>query len=278
MRTVYDLHSHTMKSDGTLTPTELVERAASQGVHVLALTDHDVTDGIPEAQTAADQCGVRLVPGVEVSVNWQGRTIHVVGLGIRHDDAILTQGLAGLRAMRNERGREIGKHLERAGVEGAYEGARRYSHGKILSRTHFARYLVEVGYARDIGKAFRHYLLRGKSGYVHCEWTDLENCIEWIHGAGGQAVIAHPGRYPMGSGAMRRLLGEFRDLGGDGVEIVCGNNNRDESERFARLASDFGLLASCGSDFHGPDQHWRELGRLAMFPEGCTPVWEAWQA
>ncbi len=277
MRTIYDLHTHTLESDGTLTPTELVKRAAGMGVQVLALTDHDVTNGITEAQVAADYSGLQLVPGVEVSVTWQGRTLHVIGLGIRHDDDVLKSGLAGLRKRRNARGREIGDRLERAGVEDAWSGAGRYSHGKILSRTHFARYLVETGYARDIGKAFKKYLLRGKAGYVSCEWVGLEECVGWIQGAGGQAVIAHPGRYPMGSGTMRRLLGEFRDAGGAAIEVVCGNNNRDEIERYARLASDFGLLSSCGSDFHGPEQHWRELGRLARFPEGCTPVWQDWK-
>jgi len=276
MRTVYDLHSHTLKSDGTLAPAELVNRAAGVGVHVLALTDHDVTDGIPEALAAAEQTDLRLVPGVEVSVTWQGRTIHIIGLGIRHDDDVLADGLASLREMRNQRGREIGERLERAGVENAYTGASAYSHGKILSRTHFARHLVAAGYAADIGKAFKKYLSHGKAGYVRCDWVGLEDCVGWIHGAGGQAVIAHPGRYPMGSGIMRRLLGDFRDSGGDGIEVVCGNHNQNEAERFTRLAGDFGLLASCGSDFHGPEQHWRELGRLSIFPEGCTPIWQDW--
>jgi predicted metal-dependent phosphoesterase TrpH len=276
MHTVYDLHSHSLESDGTLTPTELVNRAASLGVEVLALTDHDVTNGIAEAQNTAAEAGLKLVPGVEVSVTWQGRTIHIIGLGIDHENEDLARGLAGLRELRNERGREIGARLESAGVENAYAGASAYSHGAILSRTHFARYLVEAGYAKDVGKAFKKYLLRGKAGYTRCEWVGLEQCLGWIHGAGGQAVIAHPGRYPMGSGTVRRLLGEFRDSGGTGIEVVCGNNNQDEIERFARLANDFGLLASCGSDFHGPEQRWRELGRLTRFPEGCSPVWQDW--
>jgi len=276
MHTVYDLHSHSLESDGTLTPTELVKRAAAMGVKVLALTDHDVTSGIPEAQNTAVEAGLKLVPGVEVSVTWQGRTIHIIGLGIRYDDDVLAKGLAGLRELRNERGREIGERLGSAGVENACAGAKAYSHGAILSRTHFARFLVEAGYAKDIGKAFKKYLLRGKAGYVRCEWVGLEDCLGWIHGAGGQAVIAHPGRYPMGSGTVRRLLGEFRDGGGGAIEVVCGNNSENEIERFARLAGDFGLLASCGSDFHGPEQHWRELGRLSRIPEGCQPVWQDW--
>ncbi|MEE8482915.1 MAG: PHP domain-containing protein [Acidiferrobacterales bacterium] len=277
MRTIYDLHSHTLESDGTLTPTELVERAARMGVQVLALTDHDVTHGIAEAQTAAEESGLQLVPGVEISVTWQGRTLHIIGLGVDVENTELATGLANLRQRRNERGREIGQRLESAGVENAYAGARSYSHGDILSRTHFARFLVDNNYAKDVGRAFKKYLSNGKAGYVRCEWVGLEECIGWINGAGGQAVIAHPGRYAIGSGTMRRLLGEFRDAGGAGIEVVCGNNNSGEIDRFARLANDFGLLASCGSDFHGPEQHWRELGRLTRFPEGCRPVWQDWR-
>lgn len=277
MHTIYDLHSHTLESDGTLTPTALVERAAEKGVQVLALTDHDVTAGIAEAQIAADAVGLQLVAGVEISVTWQGRTLHVIGLGVDGDNAELATGLAELRKVRNERGREIGERLERAGVADAYAGASQYAHGEILSRTHFARFLVDGGYAKDIGKAFKKYLQRGKSGFVRGEWVSLEDSIGWIHGAGGQAVIAHPARYDMGSGTMRRLLSDFRDAGGDAIEVVCGNNNSNEIERFGRLANDFELLSSCGSDFHGPEQHWRELGRLSRFPDGCTPVWQNWQ-
>lgn len=278
MRKTYDLHSHTLRSDGVLTPAELVQRAADKGVDVLALTDHDVTDGLAEAMVAADEAGIELIPGVEISVTWRGRTIHVVGLAIDPEDETLAHGLAGLRAIRAERGREIGERLQKAGVDQAYIGARGYAHGEILSRTHFARFLVEAGYAPDINKAFKKYLLKGKRGHVRSEWTSLEDCLDWIRGAGGSAVIAHPARYKMGAGTMRQLLGEFREAGGEGIEVVTGNYNADEVERFARLAQKFDLLSSCGSDFHGPDQHWLELGKLAQFPEGCTPVWEAWES
>ncbi|MCG6975279.1 MAG: PHP domain-containing protein [Acidiferrobacterales bacterium] len=278
MSKTFDLHSHTLRSDGVLTPTELVQRAADKGVDVLALTDHDVTDGIAEATAAAGQAGIELIPGVEVSVSWEGRTIHVVGLAIDPANPELDRGLAQLRAMRNERGREIGKRLERAGVENAHAGASEYAHGEILSRTHFARFLVDRGYAADVGKAFRDYLRKGKAGYVRNDWVSLETGVRWIRAAGGTAVIAHPGRYKMSAGAMRRMLGEFRESGGHGVEVVCGNYNAAEAERFARLAREFDLLSSCGSDFHGPEQHWLELGKLAPFPAGCIPVWERWAA
>ena len=274
----FDLHSHTLRSDGVLTPTQLVQRAADKGVDVLALTDHDVTDGIAEASAAADQVGIELIPGVEVSVSWEGRTIHVVGLAIDTANPELDRGLAELRAMRNERGRDIGERLERAGVDNAHAGASEYAHGEILSRTHFARFLVDRGYAADVGKAFRDYLRKGKPGHVRNDWVSLEQGVSWIRAAGGAAVIAHPARYKMSAGAMRRMLGEFRECGGHGVEVVCGNYNASEAERFARLARDFDLLSSCGSDFHGPEQHWLELGKLPPFPSGCTPVWEHWSA
>jgi predicted metal-dependent phosphoesterase TrpH len=278
MSKTYDLHSHTLRSDGVLTPDALVRRAADKGVDVLALTDHDVTDGLDEAVATARQVGIELVPGVEVSVSWSGRTVHVVGLGIDAANTELSTGLARLREMRNSRGREIGERLERAGVTGAYSGASSYAQGEILSRTHFARFLVDAGYAPDVGKAFRNYLQKGRPGHIRNEWVSLEQGVNWIRAAGGAAVIAHPGRYKMSAGAMRRMLGEFSECGGRGIEVVCGNYNADEAERFARLARDYGLLSSCGSDFHGPDQHWLELGKLAPFPQGCTPVWEHWAA
>ena len=278
MSKTYDLHSHTLHSDGVLTPEELVRRAVDKGVDVLALTDHDVTDGLEEAAAVAKEVGIELVPGVEVSVSWEGRTVHVVGLGIDAGNFELDAGLAQLRAMRNSRGREIGERLERAGVAGAYAGARDYAHGQILSRTHFARFLVDAGYAPNVGRAFRNWLHKGKPGHVRNDWVSLQQGVGWIRAAGGVAVIAHPGRYRMSAGAMRRMLGEFRECGGQGIEVVCGNYNVDEAERFARLAGEFDLLSSRGSDFHGPEQHWLELGRLAPFPRGCTPIWENWAA
>jgi predicted metal-dependent phosphoesterase TrpH len=278
MDKTYDLHSHTLRSDGVLTPAELVRRAADKGVDVLALTDHDVTDGLAEAQVAAGQAGIELVPGVEISVTWQGRTIHVVGLGIDPENEPLASGLAELRSVRDVRGRDIGERLQKAGVDRAYERARAYAHGKILSRTHFARFLVDAGYAPNLNKAFKNYLHKGKPGHVRSEWATLEQCLDWIRAAGGVAVIAHPARYPFGTGVMRRLLGEFSEAGGRAIEVVTGNYSADETQRFARLAQEFDLLSSCGSDFHGPEQHWLELGKLAPLPDGCTPVWQAWES
>lgn len=273
MNRSYDLHSHTLQSDGTLTPTELVQRAVDKGVDVLALTDHDVTDGISEAQSVAQQLGIRLIPGVEISTSWDGATIHVVGLDIDIENESLQQGLADLRRQRDERALEIAAGLEKAGIAGAHEGASRLAKGKILSRTHFARYLVEAGYAGNMGKAFRNFLRKGKAGFVRSEWCTLEQSIEWIRAAGGRAVIAHPERYTMGRARMERLLSAFRESGGAGIEVVSGSHTPGGVEKFARLACDFELLASRGSDFHGPEAHWIELGRLPPLPEYCVPVW-----
>lgn len=273
MEKSYDLHSHTLHSDGTLTPVELVQRAVEKGVNVLALTDHDVTDGLAEAQLAAEAAGLRLIPGVEISASWDGLTIHVVGLDIDAQNTVLAQGLAGLRQQRDTRALEIAAGLEKAGIPGIYDGARALAKGKILSRTHFARHLVTAGHAADVGKAFRKYLRKGKPGHVSSEWRPLSEAVQWIRAAGGLAVIAHPERYPLGQGKMRRLLTEFKEYGGAGVEVVSSSHTPAGIDRFARYACEFELLASRGSDFHGPEYTWVELGRLPQLPSHCVPVW-----
>ncbi len=286
----YDLHSHSLRSDGTLTPAELVTRAHAQGVGVLALTDHDVTDGIVEAAAAASSLGLELIPGVEISVTWQQQTIHIVGLGIDPADQTLQAGLAGLREFRNKRAREIDRRLQRKRITGAYAGAAGLAQGAILSRTHFARFLVSQGYAGNMQQAFKRFLTRGKPGYVPGCWATLEQAVGWIHGAGGLAVIAHPARYRLSAGKLRKLLGAFKDCGGAAIEVISGSQRTEENNHLARLASEFGLLASVGSDFHGPDGYdaagtspmrqkgkpWAELGRLPPLPAVCTPVWQAW--
>ncbi|GMR03557.1 MAG: RNase AM [Gammaproteobacteria bacterium] len=286
----YDLHSHSLRSDGTLTPAELVTRAHAQGVGVLALTDHDVTDGIAEAAAAASSLGLELIPGVEISVTWQQQTIHIVGLGIDPADQTLQAGLSGLREFRNKRAREIDRRLQRKRITGAYAGAAGLAQGAILSRTHFARFLVSQGYAGNMRQAFKRFLTRGKPGYVPGCWATLEQAVGWIHGAGGLAVIAHPARYRLSAGKLRKLLGAFKDCGGAAIEVISGSQRTEENNHLARLASEFGLLASVGSDFHGPDGYdaagtspmrqkgkpWTELGRLPPLPAVCTPVWQAW--
>jgi predicted metal-dependent phosphoesterase TrpH len=273
---LHDLHSHSFRSDGTLAPAEVVARAHAAGVAVLALTDHDVTDGLPEAGEAAQRLGMRLVPGVEISATWDGLTVHVVGLNIDPENAELQVGLARLRAERNERAVEIGRRLAKHRLPGIYEGAARLARGSIVSRTHFARYLVSQGYCPTVAQAFKQLLSRGKPGHVPSRWASLTEAVSWINTAGGQAAIAHPARYKLSSGKLRTLLGEFRECGGAAIEVVCGSHTPDNVRHFAALAREFGFLASCGSDYHGPEAagSWGGLGRLAPLPAGLTPVWE----
>jgi len=280
----YDLHSHSLCSDGTLTPTELVERAAAAGINVLALTDHDATDGLAEARIAASRVGVHLVGGVEISVTWGGPTVHVVGLNIDPDHHEFAAGLARLREFRNWRAEEIDRRLAKHRVVGALAGARRHARGAIVSRTHFARFLVEEGYARGMSQAFRQFLSRGQPGYVPGRWATLEEAVNWIRCAGGQAVIAHPGRYQLSAGKLRRLFEEFRAVGGEAIEVISGSHDPQASAHLASLARDLELLGSLGSDYHGPestsgkDKPWAELGRLPALPSDCIPVWRAWPA
>ena len=272
----YDLHTHSLRSDGTLTPAELVMRAHRHGVAVLALTDHDVTDGIAEARAEASNCGLTVVSGVEISVTRQGQTLHIVGLGIDPENVSLQAGLVRLREFRNWRAREIGRRLTKKNIFGAYEGAARFAKGSVLSRTHFAQFLLEQGQVRDMGQAFKWYLGKDKAGYVPGRWAALSDAVGWIRGAGGQAVIAHPARYKLNKRRLCQLLGEFKECGGVGIEVVSGSHSAEENRRFGAIARDLDLLASVGSDYHGPEKPWVELGKGPALPPGCTPVWQAW--
>jgi predicted metal-dependent phosphoesterase TrpH len=273
----YDLHSHSTASDGIVSPTELVRHAAAQGVDVLALTDHDVTTGLAEAELAAGAAGVSLVPGVEISVTWGHQLLHIIGLGIDPGNDELQRGLAGLRDFRVWRAEEIGLRLEKRGIEGAYAGARELSKGASIGRTHFARFLVAQGKARDLQDAFDRYLKRGKPGYVPGQWAALHEAVGWIRAAGGQAVIAHPARYTLSAGRFRDLLVEFQEAGGAALEVISGSHPHGATPALANYAQRFGLLASVGSDYHGPGQSYNELGRLPALPAGCVPVWEGWE-
>lgn len=273
----FDLHAHSTASDGLLAPAALVVRAAARGVTTLALTDHDDTAGLADAHEAAATAGIRLVPGVEISTTWERHAVHVVGLGIDPAEPTLAAGLAALRAGRDDRARRIGDALAKAGIPGAYEGARRHAASeRLVSRAHFARYLVEIGKARSTREVFKRFLVAGKPGYVPHAWADLAAAVGWIHAAGGQAVLAHPGRYDLTATGMRRLLGTFRDAGGDAIEVVSAAHTREEYATFAAHARTFGFLASAGSDFHGPDESPLDLGTLPALPVGLRPVWSSW--
>lgn len=269
-----DLHCHSTVSDGLLAPAEVVRRAHANGVELLALTDHDELGGLKEAAAEAAQLGLRFVPGVEISVSWEDTTLHVVGLGVDADNAPLREGLAQVRAGRDGRALRMATALAAIGIRGAYEGALRYvDNPALVSRSHFARFLVEQRICRDVQDVFRNYLVRGKPGFVDHTWCTLAEAVEWIHGAGGVAVIAHPGRYRVSRAQMDALLARFVELGGDAVEVVAGSHTPDHEREFARLARRFGLLASRASDFHGPGESATDLGRANRLPEDLTPVW-----
>ncbi len=273
----YDLHCHSTRSDGLLEPGQVVRRAAQRGVDVLALTDHDDTAGLAEAAEAARSAGIAFVPGAELSVSWEEHTIHIVALGIDPQHPALSAGLAAIRAGRDARARRIAESLERAGIGGAWDGARKYvTSERLMSRTHFARFLVEAGHVRDMKDVFSRYLARGLPGYVEHAWATLGDAVGWIKAAGGHAVLAHPGRYKVGSDGLRRLLGEFRDLGGEAVEVLSASHTSAQVAQFAALARLHGLAASTGSDYHGPGESWLDLGDLPPLPAGTTPVWSLW--
>ncbi len=273
----YDLHSHSTVSDGTLSPAELVLRAKQKGVDVLALTDHDEVGGVNEATVTASKAGITLLAGVEISVSWGRQTVHIVGLNIDPRDEALDTGLERLRDYRVWRGEEIGRRLERAGVENAYAAALQHRKGELLTRTHFARMLLERGVVTEMQQAFKRYLLTGKPGHVPGKWATLEEALGWIHAAGGVAVVAHPARYNMTRTKLRRLLHEFIELGGEGLEVVSSSHNVNEIHTMAQHALDLGLAASRGSDFHDPEFRWIELGRLPPLPKKCEPIWNRFE-
>ena len=273
----YDLHSHSTYSDGLLTPDAVVRRAALRGVDVLALTDHDDTAGLAEASATAQDVGITFIPGAELSVSWESHTLHILALRIDAANPTLDAGLASIRSGRDARARRMAASLAEAGIPGAYEGARSYvTSDRLISRTHFARFLVETGYARETKDVFRRFLTPGKPGYVKHEWATLSEAVDWIHAAGGVAVVAHPGRYRISPTGMRRLLGEFRDAGGDGIEVLSPSHTPAQFVEYSTYARLFGLAASCGSDYHGPGESWLDLGDLPDLPAGVTPIWSRW--
>jgi len=280
----YDLHCHSNVSDGLLPPVELMARAAERGVKFIALTDHDDTDGLTEAAQAAAKHQMKFINGVEISVTWRSHTLHIVGLNIDPANKDLQAGLHTVREGRGARAILMAESLARAGIGGALEGAYQYaSNREIIGRTHFARYLVETGHAKDVRSVFKNFLVKGKPGFVPHQWAALSDAINWITVSGGVAVLAHPGRYtsgrkPMGRKTLRELLAEFVALGGRGIEVVTGSHTPEQYAEFAKYATEFNLLSSCGSDFHGPGESYRDLGRLPDLPLECRPVWQAWES
>lgn len=269
-----DLHCHSLASDGALTPTQLIERAADQQVTDIALTDHDTTAGLKEAQIAANQHGINLISGIELSTTWENKCFHIVGADIDPDYSPLQHGIKRLREIRTTRAEKIADKLAKKGIEGALDAVRKNAGQGMITRTHFAEFLLEGQYVNTLQDAFDRYLSKGKPGFVSTQWTELEQAIEWIKGAGGIAILAHPLRYKLTASWLRRLLSSFKETGGAGIEVVTGRNNPDEIKKAAYYAEKFELYGSIGSDFHNPNNPWVELGRLTPLPSSIKPVWE----
>ena len=271
-----DLHCHSIVSDGTLTPEEVAARAHRNGVELWSLTDHDEIGGQERARDAAHRLGMSYLSGSEISVTFAGRTVHIVGLGFDANDTDLAHGLAATRGGREQRARNMAADLERVGVYGAFEGALKYvGNPDLISRTHFARYMVEIGVCKELSDVFKRYLTEGKPGYVEHRWAKLSDAVRWITEAGGVAVIAHPGRYDLTPNEEFALFAEFKALGGLGVEVVTGSHTVPEYQKYADLACELDLLASRGSDFHDPKESHTDLGTLPALPKRVRPVWEA---
>ena len=271
-----DLHCHSVVSDGTLEPEALAQRARANGVHLWSLTDHDEVGGQQRAAAAALAQGMAYLTGVEISVTFAGTTVHVVGLGFDAQDERLVAGLRSTRGGRGERAQEMAGQLAQAGIPGAYEGALRYvGNPELISRTHFARFLVEAGVCRDTAEVFRKYLVEGKPGFVPHRWATLGDAVRWIREAGGLAVIAHPARYGFSANEEYALFSEFQQHGGQGVEVVTGSHTTAECAVYAGMAREFGLAASRGSDFHSPNESHTDLGKLPPLPGDLQTVWDA---
>jgi predicted metal-dependent phosphoesterase TrpH len=269
-----DLHCHSVVSDGTLTPESLAERAKANGVHLWALTDHDELGGQARARDAAKALNIDYVSGVEISVTWAGQTIHIVGLGIDANHVGIIEGLRRTRGGRGERAKLMAEQLLKVGIPGAYEGALHFAgNSELISRTHFARYLVEQGVCRDTEEVFKKFLVENKPGFVPHQWATLDDAVAWIKAAGGIAVIAHPGRYNLSTLQMSELYEHFKEIGGLGIEVITGSHSPDQYATYGKIAQQYGFLASRGSDFHDPGESHIDLGTLPHLPDHLTPVW-----
>ena len=269
-----DLHCHSVVSDGTLTPEQLAERAYANGVRLWALTDHDELGGQKRAQLAASALGMDYLPGVEISVTWMGQTIHIVGLGIDAAHAGILEGLRRTREGRGNRAKQMAEQLLKAGIPGAYEGALHFAgNQELISRTHFARFLVEQGICKDTEQVFKRYLVEDKPGYVPHLWATLDDAVVWIKEAGGAAVVAHPGRYKLSAMQMDELYKHFKEIGGIAIEVITGSHSPNQYQTYGKIAQHYGFLASRGSDFHDPEESYIDLGTLPHLPDHLTPVW-----
>ena len=275
---IADLHTHTTASDGILRPDELVSRAKLHGVDLLAITDHDTLAGLPLAQEVAIANDIQLITGIELSCLWQGRGIHIVGLNVDLTNEILLEGVAQQAAVREKRARIISERLEKAGIANAYDGAKAIAGEGEIGRPHFAQYLVKAGAVRSVEQAFKRYLGAGKPGDVKQDWPEIGQAVAWIHAAGGRAVVAHPVKYKLTRTKLRELLTDFKACGGDALEVISGLQTPNITRDMSLMCQQFGLLASCGSDFHSPNAGWQALGGFGKLAPELTPVWHDWLA
>ena len=269
---IYDLHSHTSFSDGLLAPGELVARAVEYGVGMLSITDHDTVDAYHQLSDLFG--GIQLVPGIEFSTQWENRGIHVLGLNIDPFSDAIEAGVSFQTDARRERARRIGENLEKCGIENALAGAAELANGSYIGRPHFAQYVINAGKARDMQAAFKNYMGDGKAGDVRQHWADLPQIIGWIRDANGIAVLAHPLKYKLTRTKLKRLLADFIELGGEGMEVVSGQQTVQHTSGMVQVCVELGLLASCGSDFHAPGKRWAELGSFSRLPPRVSPVWD----
>jgi predicted metal-dependent phosphoesterase TrpH len=274
MLEIYDLHCHSTASDGALSPTEVVRRAHQQGVTALALTDHDTTAGLDEARHAAQVEGIRFISGIELSSHWQGKCLHIVGLGIDPAYAPLAEATYNLRNIRLQRAEQIALKLEKKRIPDALAAVKKMAGDSMITRTHFADFLLSQGHVTTQQEAFDRYLAKGKPAYVATPWADMSVAVDWIIKSGGVAVLAHPLRYQLTASWLRRLLNAFKEAGGQAIEIVTGRYNAEEIKNMSDYAKRFELAGSAGSDFHTPVNQYVELGRLAPIPPDIQPVWE----
>lgn len=277
MTELYDLHCHSTASDGDFSPTELIKRAAKNAVTTLALTDHDTIDGLAEAKMCADELKITLINGIEISTQWEKQCLHIVGLNIEPQHESLQKIIHEAKIMRQQRAEKIAVKLEKKGISGAIDFVQKSPIDGMITRSHFAHFLVSQFHVSTLQEAFDRYLGDGKSAYVSTTWTPLETVIQAIRDAGGIPVVAHPLRYKLTTTRMKKMLTVFKNAGGLAMEIVTGRYNPDEMRILANYANQFELVGSVGSDFHSPENQWIDLGRLAPLPNSVKPVWELWK-
>ncbi len=271
---IFDLHCHTNCSDGSLSPQALVMRAKEKGVSVLSITDHDTIAGLQMAEVAALEVGLKLIPGIEFSSQWARGSIHILGLNIDTKNEQLQAAIIAQTSAREQRSVQIAEKLRKLGIENALEGARVYAGDAILARPHFAQFLIAKGYAKDMNTAFKKYLGQGKPADVKYQWPEMQQVIGWIKAAGGFAVLAHPAKYELTRTKLCQLVSEFAELGGDAIEVISGLQPKPMTDDLIRIANQYNLYASCGSDFHQPNQPWQELGSFGPLPEKAKPIWQ----